>query len=102
VKRGKDINTKEMIMSRLDQYLEAIKKEKSIPPNLDEVLERQFHNLDRDELIDMIEMYNVKISKQDIKDSDDDELIDYLLNGLKQSHKIKLYTDKLNEILRMK
>jgi hypothetical protein len=77
-------------MSKFKEYLEAAYDGKGIPMDIDELLEKNLHNLDRYELLNMVGMYvkDVDDDEMDSLENDsDDEIIDFLISSLTKKQK---------------
>lgn len=78
-------------MSKFKEYLEAAYDGKGIPMDIDELLEKNLHNLDRYELLGMVGMYVKDVDDDEMdsleNDSDDDEIIDFLISSLTKKQK---------------
>jgi hypothetical protein len=78
-------------MSKFKEYLEAAYDGKGISMDIDELLEKNLHNLDRYELLNMVGMYVKDIDDDEMdsleNDSDDDEIIDFLISSLTKKQK---------------
>lgn len=83
--------SKEKIMSKFKEYLEAAYDGKGISMDIDELLEKNLHNLDRYELLGMVGMYVKDVDDDEMdsleNDSDDDEIIDFLISSLTKKQK---------------
>lgn len=82
--------SKEKIMSKFKEYLEAAYDGKGISMDIDELLEKNLHNLDRYELLGMVGMYvkDVDDDEMDSLENDsDDEIIDFLISSLTKKQK---------------
>jgi hypothetical protein len=78
-------------MSKFKEYLEAAYDGKGISMDIDELLEKNLHNLDRYELLNMVGMYVKDVDDDEMdsleNDSDDDEIIDFLISSLTKKQK---------------
>lgn len=78
-------------MSKFKEYLEAAYDGKGISMDIDELLEKNLHNLDRYELLGMVGMYVKDVDDDEMdsleNDSDDDEIIDFLISSLTKKQK---------------
>jgi len=87
-------------MKTFNDYLEAAYDGKGIPAGIDELIEKELSNLNRDELLDMVDMYVSNLDDEEyeyIGDADEAEIIDLILDSLSPKQKEKLRKDLYNK-----